>query len=317
MENLQSIVHTQKNGFPCENQFDFCSDRERTISFALGVDIPTAGEDPGIVFKECCYKHNVFGDLNSSDNQKNDYSSFYHQRQLPTETVDFVLYHFETGDEYDLNDNVFGDFYDFGDFDSNENLSGFLVKWKKVLFEIGEGNFKIIKRINIVGLTIEQNSITFTLNQYSTMKADKTVRIDVVMNGKLIKSNVDFTDTNWKHSLRVPGFFGIREPQFEEDTIVNRHYEKRQISMSQSNEYKFQTNLIPDCLTTEIFDFILFSNDIFMNDYNLNNHSYNFRKFGVKLASNDGSVYGNKTRKVQLNLTFNDKFENNWKRNFN
>ena len=42
----------------------------------------------------------------------------------------------------------------------------------------------------------------------------------------------------------------------------------------------------------------------------------NFIKFGVKLASNDGTVYGNKTRKAKLNITFNDKFENNLKRNF-
>jgi hypothetical protein len=136
------------------------------------------------------------------------------------------------------------------------------------------------------------------------------------MNGLLIKSGVDFSGIGWKHSIRVPGFFGRREPQFEEDNIVNRQYEKRQISMKQTNEFKFQTNLIPDCLTNEILDFMLFANDIYFNDYNLNNHSYDYVKFGVKFASNEGTEYGVKTRKARLNLTFNDKFENNWKRNF-
>ena len=156
----------------------------------------------------------------------------------------------------------------------------------------------------------------FTLRQFSSSLANKTTRIDVVMNGSLEKLKVNFTGISWKNSIRVGGFFGRREFQFEEDNIVNRQFESRQVSMKQSNEYKFQTNLIPDCVTNEIIDFLLFGNDIFLNDYNLNNHSYNFVKFPVKFESNDGTEYGVKTRKARLNLIFSDKFKNNLKRNF-
>lgn len=315
-QELLSIVYIDESPFDC-NQIVKCKYKERTISYALGVKIPTPGQDPEEIFKECCYNHFIFADANSSEDFKNDYSSFYHQRQLSNETVDFVLIHLETGDEFDLNDGTFGSFYQFGYFPTNPNLKGYLIKWKKVLSEIGEGNFKIIKKQTIAGIIIETPSITFTLRQFSSSSANYTSRMDVVMNGSLIKSGVDFTGTGWKHSIRVPGFFGRREPQFEEDNIVNREYEKRQISMKQTNEFKFQTNLIPDCLTNEILDFMLFANDIYFNDYNLNNHSYDYVKFGVKFASNDGTKYGVKTRKASLNLTFNDKFENNWKRNFN
>ena len=34
------------------------------------------------------------------------------------------------------------------------------------------------------------------------------------------------------------------KPQFEEDNLVGRDYHKNQISMTQKNEYKFQTNYI-------------------------------------------------------------------------
>ncbi len=300
---------------PCGQEIT-CLNKERTRSFAMYVNIPTVGQNPDEVFKECCYNHLTLADANSNEDFKNDYSSFYHQKQLPNETVEFVLVHAETAQEYELDDSTYGSFFDFGYFSTNPNLKGFLVNWKKVLDDLGEGNFKILKRQTIAGLNFEFQSISFTLKQFSSSLADHTVRMDVVMNGRLEKTGVDFTGTDWKHSIRVPGFFGRREPKLEEDNIINRNFEKKQISMIQTNEWKFQTNKIPDCLTNEIWDFHLFANDIFMNDYNLNNHSYDFVRFPVKFASNEGTVYGVRTRKAQLNLTFNDKFENNLKRNF-
>jgi len=312
---LLKIVHIDESMFGC-NLVVNCPNQERTVSFALGVKIPIAGQPPEEVFKECCYTHITLADADSNDDFKNDYSGFYYQKQLPTETANFFLYRFENATEYTLNSSTYGTFFDFGDFASNSKLKGYLVKWKNVLEELGEGNYKVIKRITVAGVPVEFSSIVFTLRQFSTGLADHTTRIDIVMNGRLVKTGDDFTGTSWKHSIRVPAFFGRREPQFVEDNLINRNYEKRQISMKQANEYKFQTNLIPDCLTNEIFDFMLLANDIYMNDYNLNNHSYNFVKTGVKFASNAGTIYGDKTRKAQLNLTFNDKFDNTIKRNF-
>jgi hypothetical protein len=318
MENTQElldIVFVDQSGFECNIEIK-CPNKERSLSYAIGVDIPIATESPEIAFKECCYIHRVFADLSSSEDFKNDYSGFYHQRQIASETMDFILYHYETDTEFPLIDGTFGLNFGFGSFDQNPNLKGYLIQWKKVLTVIGEGNFKVIKRQTIAGIAVEFNSFVFTLKQFSTERADKTVRVDVIMNGILTRTGDDFTGTSWKHSIRVPGFFGRREPGMEEDLLINREYEKKQISIKQTNEWKFQTNLIPSCVTNEFWDFILMANDIFMNDYNLNNHSYDFTKFGVKFASNDGTGYGVKTRKAKLNLTFNDKFQNNIKRNF-
>ncbi len=312
---LLDIVHVDQSPLGC-NITVKCPYKERSVSYAVGVTIPQPAEDPEIVFKECCYNHLTLADLGSPDDFKNDYSSFYHQRQLSNETVDFVLIHMDTATEYALNDGTFGKFFGFQSFKSNTDLSGYLVEWKKVLTVIGQGNFKVVKRTTVAGVPVEFPSIVFTLKHYSTTLADKTVRMDVVMDGMMEKTGVDFTATAWKHSIRVPGFFGRREPQFEENNIVNRQFEKRQVSMKQSNEFKFQTNMIPDCLTNEIWDFMLMSNHIYLNDYNLNNHSYNFVKYGAKFSSNEGTKYGTTTRKAQLNLVFTDKFENNLKRNY-
>lgn len=316
MENLTNIVYIDKTEFPCKNQFDYCGIRERTLSFALGVALPEEPIDYDEVFKECCYKHFVFADANSELDYKNDYSGFYHQRQLPNETADFYLLHVETATELPLVDSTYGSFFDFGYFTNNTNLKGYRVEWKKVLEEIGEGSFKIIKRYTIAGISLEVSSYVFILKQFSNSLADKTVRIDIVMNGRIELDGVEFKGTNWKHSLRLPGFFGRRNPKFEEDNLIGLDYEERQISMTQTNEYKFQTNLIPYCFTQEIFDFMLYANDIYINDYNLNNHSYGYIKKGVKFANNEEPIYSSLNRKAKLNLTFKDKFANRIKRNF-
>lgn len=312
---LLSLVYIDQESFGCNNQVK-CPHGERTLSYAVGVNIPQPGTPPEQIFKECCYTHNIYADANSNEDFKNDYSSFYHQRQLSNETVEFFLNDLKNDDEIALNNDDYGLFFGFGKFSENINIKGYLVKWKKVLESLGEGSYTITKKVSIAGVPVEFPSLVFTLRQYSSVLADKTTRIDVVMNGLLEKSGVDFSGIGWKHSIRVPGFFGRRNPQFEEDNRISRNYEKKQISMKQTNEYKFQTNLVPDCVTNEIYDFILLANDIYMNDYNLNNHSYDFVKFGVKFSEGDEPEYGSKHRKARLNLTFNDKKVNNIKRNF-
>lgn len=314
-QELLDIIYIDTDAFSC-NIASNCVYKERTLSYALGVNIPTVPEPPDELFKECCYTHLVFADLNSSEDFRNDYSGFYHQKQLPNETVDFFLYSYQNGQEYPLNNGTYGQFFGFGFYPQNINLKGYRVDWKKVLQVRGAGTYSIIKRQNIAGIDLEFPSIAFTLKPFSWKTANTTVRMDIVMNGRLERDRVDFKGTGWKHSLRVPGFFGRREPKFEEDNLVGRDFESRQISMSQKNDYKFQTNYIPNCLTSEIIDFMLFANDIYMNDYNLNNHSYSYVKFPVKLSNNEGTTYGVKTRNARLNLVFSDKVVNRIKRNY-
>ena len=199
---------------------------------------------------------------------------------------------------------------------SNPDLKGYLVQWKSVLDDLGPGAYKVIKKQVIAGISVDTESLVFNLRQYSDRTADHTVRMDIVQNGFLRRDNVDFTDTNWKHSIRVRGFFGNREFQMEEDILVNRSFERKQISMSQTNEYRFQTNLIPSCVTNEIIDFFLFANDIFFTDYNLNNHDYSYKKFAAKYKSNENTDYNPSRRKARLNLIFDDKNLDNRKNNF-
>ena len=312
---LNTLVCIDTSQFDCTNVSE-CAYQERTLSYAIKIKIPEEVViDQQEVFKDCCYEHFVLADTTDSSDYKNDYSSFYHQRQASNETVEYVLVNLADNSETPV-DATIGIVYNFGDFPTNTNLNGCIIEWRKVLQIIGEGAFQIVKRQNLLGVDYETKSYVFNLKTFTTSRANHTVKIETVRNGTNEREGISFKGTNWRQSIRVPGFFGRREAQYEEDTITTRFFEKKQISIKQTNEYSFQTNLIPDCISNEILDFAVMANDIYMTDYNLNNHSYNFIKFGVKIESNPGSEYGNRTRKVRLNLTFTDKFDNRIKRNF-
>ena len=313
--NLLDIVYIDTGVFSCDGN-DVCYNKERTLSYATYAKIPNQTVTPEEIFKECCYIHTVLASSNDTEPYKNDFSGFYHKRQISSESCTFVLIDMSDGSEYDLDNSTYGTFKNFGSITTEPNLTTFVLEWRKVLLDLGTGPYKVVKRVNIVGISIEIEYLVYNLREFSTAIADGTARIDVSMEGLLENEDIDFTGSEFVDSMRVPGFFGRRETKWEEDNLVDKNYNKRQVSMKQTNEYKFQTNMIPDCVTNPINDFMLFSDDIRMNDYNLNNHSYEYQNFPVKLETNENTEYFVKSRKARLNLVFSDKIVNKNKRNY-
>lgn len=295
-----------------------CQDKERTRSYALFIDVPTEQEFDPETIKECCYQSIVFAQTEGNDDDKNDYTGIYHKRQIQSETADFFLVNLNTNEEIELNDGNLGVYKNFGTIAGNSDLKTFVLSWNKVMNDpdLGEGVYTILKRVSIAGMNYEQSDINYTLKKWSVKRADKTVRIDIKTNGLMERLNIDFENSNFETSLRFNGFFGRREPKFEEDNIIYSNYVSEQISMRQTNEYLLQSNLLPACITQQIFDFILFANDIYINDYNLNNHLKNLIKYPVKYGDNKGTNYYSTTTSAIINLSFTDKIVNNIKRNY-
>lgn len=312
-QNLNYAI--ERNEWPCEVNKETCYNRERTISYALFVKLPEEPIVPDLIYKECCTEILVLADQ-SGKAHKNDYTGMYYQKQIDNENCDFVLIKKSDNSEYQLMDDTFGLFKDFGDITENEKLSTFVVDWSKVLNALGEGAYQLKKNITITGLTFEDFGNTYTLKTYSDLISDKTIRLDVKMNGYLEKENIDFTGSGFVSSIRIDGFFGRREPQYELDNIVYRSKKVENITTKMSNIYKMQSGIIPECLSSQIFDFYLLGTELFANDYNLNNHSYKYKSFPIIYENNEGTKYYTENRKARLNLTFKDRYANNNKINF-
>jgi hypothetical protein len=291
---------------------ELCPQGERTIGYAVRVNLPD-NPPPDRDFAKCCYENLVFADVSDVDPYKNDFSGVFFKRETPSSTVVFKLVDTVTLTEYFLNSDTYGTFVDFGGV--QPDLSFYVVNWRKVLTLLGSGTYQIKKELDIVGISVDVFSNTFTLKPFSIERADNTVRIDSVMDGKLISIDTDFNGTGYKTSLRLRGYFGRNERTFEQDNIAQRDYNLIQNTMSSKSSYQFQGLQIPECITVELWNFVLFGNELFISDYNTNNHSYKYELIPVVLEDNTGTDFFVLDRAVNVNLKFTDRRENNRKIN--
>jgi hypothetical protein len=304
--------YTDCNECLSTRESELCPQGERTIGFAVRVNLPES-PPPDRGFSKCCYTNLVLADVTDSDPYKNDFSGVFFKRETPSSTVVFKLVDTVTLTEYFLNSDTYGTFQDFGGV--QEDLSYYIVDWRKVLTLLGSGTYQIKKELDIVGISVDVFSNTFTLKPFSIDNADNTVRIDSVMNGKLINIDTDFKGTNYKTSVRLRGYFGRNERTFEQDNIAQRDYNLIQNTMSSKSSYQFQGLQIPECITVDLWNFILFGNELFVSDYNKNNHSYKYELIPVILEDNSGTEFFVLDRAVNVNLKFSDRRENNRKIN--
>lgn len=277
----------------------------RSKSYALKISIPA--QAPVISSTECCYENVVYAD-DSEDDYKNDYSSFYHKKDNASDTVVFILINSTTLAETTLSGTTYGKTA------ASSLIANYTVEWAKVLAAFGQGVYQVKKVVTISGVETTVYYNHYSLVTFNAELADKSVRIDSVMNGYLEKDDIDFKGLNLGSTLRMNGFFGRRDPKYTQDNIIYRDKESRQVSVLMENEYTFQSNGVPSCITKELYDYVLMANQLFVNDYNKNNHDTYIKK-AVELADSKTPDYYVTSSKARVNLVFKDRFKNSNKRN--
>ena len=291
---------------------EICPTADRTIGYAVRVNLPDSPK-PDRDFSKCCYLNLALADVSDADEYKNDFSGCYFKRETPSSTVVFKLVNTATLAEYFLNSDTYGTFQAFGGVQAD--LSYYIVEWRKVLTLLGAGTYQIKKEVDIAGISVDIFSNTYTLKPFSIDTADKTIRLDSYMDGKLIDIETDFKGTGYKTSVRLRGFFGRNERSFEQDNIAQRDYNLVQNTMSSKSTYQFQGLQIPECITEEIWNFMIFGNELVISDYNKNNHSYKYELIPVVLEDNSGTEFFVLDRPVNINLQFTDRRQNSRKIN--
>jgi len=272
---------------------------------------------PVTLFKECIGSVTVFGDLTDNDPLHNDFSSFL-AFQFPGTTVEYILMNGSCNEIAVLNDNTYGTYYPQGflliasGFTFIQNLYlGYKVDWQKVLQLHGDGLYQIKKKITN-GLNItETKSCLFDLCQYSDARADETVRIETIQNGKT-GFGIDYRGVNWDQQIRFPGFFGNKQRRLEQDDYLDKNRRVTQIQDTLIHEFTLEPYLLPHCMR-EFIDEILLANNILISDYNQLNTD-NLKNINVKPLSIDTEYFG-KTRKAADEIKFEERIQNRVKRN--
>jgi hypothetical protein len=297
---------------------EVCEYEERDISYAVSLAFPDVEpEDRG--FKECCVSSIVFGDLSDTASYKNDFTTVFYKKQTPNDTVVYKIIGVTTGTTT-LVDGTHGTLYAFGG-SEQPDLSYFKVEWRKILSTLGEDIYTIRKELTIAGVSANvDSSVTYDLRQFSQKTADNTVRIDWTLDGKLVKIDTDFKNTNYENSIRMQGFFGDRQAKIEQDNVTfsskkGLSYYQDQITMTNNYEYIFNAYNISECIVRPLYEEGIFGNEFFISDYNLNNHSYFYELLPVILVDDNGAEYQVRGRGMDVNLTFADRTKDNRKTN--
>lgn len=266
----------------------------------------------------CCYKSPVLADVSNTEIWKNDTNGFLFKRNFSSETILMTLEKNGGsslgGVDIPLNTNVYGTFYNFGDL-INSNYTGYQLKWRNVLILNGEGTYRLKINSNFLTGSKVEYSVIFELKSYSEDRANGTFRIQSIMNGYLRNIDFDFSGLNWVDGLRVEGFFGNRQAEYEEERIIFRNRQVKQIRSELINKYTCQTLHIPSCITDSIIEYHNFGNVILFTDYNKRNHKTTYVQKEVILESIDSIDYKSVTNLAPLQLTYKDYIQNYTKNN--
>ena len=263
---------------------------------------------------ECCYQSPVLASTTSNEEFQNDINSFLFKRNFDSETITLTLQKNGVTDLPIVNDD-YGIYYDFGTFGDYPNYKGIQIQWQKVLTLEGPGTYRIKVESNFVTGATETFSIPFVLSEYTQEKADGTFRVQSIQNGYLQHVDFDFSGLNWVDGLRVRGFFGNRQAEYEQENVLFANRDSKQIRSELINTYVCQTMHIPDCITDQIIEYHNFANELLFTDYNLNNHKKTYVQKSVVFDSMESIDYKDVSTFAPLQLKYKDSKQNYLKTN--
>lgn len=269
-------------------------------------------EEEKAFIADCCFDNLVLA--GGVEKHQNDTTSFLFATEGAADSIAFFLEK-ETSGVFNevaiLDGSTFGTFFGFGGFDS-PLIIGFKLSWFFVLSAFGEGNYRIRTDRNTILSQDSVFSVNYNLKTYSPELADHTIWIEWIQNGQII-DELDYTGLNWFQAIRLPGFFGERQTEFEEEIWKDTNFNNFQIRNELNFTYKCEIGMIPSCIG-DILPNLLQANTIFITDYNIKNFDYRLIQKPVRLVEINETKYNN-NRQAVYNLTFSDRIDDHIKIN--
>lgn len=233
------------------------------ISFPTGHE----EEDRGLK-KGCCRKELKLADVSDPLNWKNDWSGVPIKITDPSDVVDFII-------EKCGIDNPLPNLGEVGIFPTDQNLVGFMYDWRQYLDIYGVGTYTIKVQFTISGTPGGYTWGVFELKPYTIPNASNTVRAFIKYNSYNLRERMDFTDSNFKDSIRFKGFFGNREPQTQINNLYTKGRKLQKVTRENLNQYTLKTDPVEINITRALLDWHFLNEDtILMTDHNQFNHDY-------------------------------------------
>jgi len=267
----------------------------------------------------------AFAYLDDEDNaDKNDIYSWI--LKVPDNcTVVATLTNLDTGTEYVITDQTYGNFYDVNEL--KDNVWGFVIHWVKVADLIGFGNYQLnIETSNATPTVLSStDSPKFQLMPYTCESAHNTVRIQTVNTG-YIEGGFDYRGIiilnpfgglikgieGWVKQVRWWGRIDVIAHPVQIDNLSDNYRNLLQVQTQIETEYNLRLEFIPTDVSNQIIYDYLLSDYLLISDYNANNiDSYKNKKVSL-LNIDNPQPFLNKT--VLYNIKFVNFTQNNLKR---
>lgn len=275
-------------------------DYRKKIEYQL-VNIPQGftPEDRGI--DSCCCKFQVIADLTSTDSWKNDVTGVYEKKADVSDSITWEITKCgEAGTLPNLGDTAIF---------PNETLGvGFIFDWRQYLNAYGAGLYTIDIVFNIAGITGGYTVGQYDLSPYSTELLDGSIRVWSEFNSYFLKKDFDFTNSNFKDSIRVPGYFGFRKVNTRIDNHVDKGRRVIKSTRENLNGYEMQAEPLTECASMRLLDFHLLCEDTcYLTDHNSVNHSYRFLDTPVVVDGINDPTYLPHSRLAKVTAVFGDR----------
>lgn len=262
----------------------------------------------------CDYEEPVFGYLEDlSDEYKNDKSSFIGEKTDSSASILATIKKIDTGEDFIITNNDYGIFYPAGTLPDRPLYIAFIADWGKILNLLGAGLYKIEFKETVFGVDYFQDTVMYRLYPFTEEKANKTVKFEFIQNG-LKENGLDYTGLNFSYQFRIRGTFGNKQVIFETDTYLNSRREVKQIQDKTRFSYQFNSRFVDATVLNSIWDIGLNANKILITDYSLIVPE-RFENVSVVASDSPEITYFNNNTFVTVNIPFEDKVQDNVKRN--
>lgn len=274
--------------------------QERIFQKFEAIRFPQTFTEQNRGVKTCCDSI-VVASLDSNETWQNDVMSAWVKLSSVVDTCAF----------YVLKDGEQVREYDRVAFPNEANAFYASVIWKDILSEFGVGCYSIQVAYTIAGIsgTIEWGE--YELIEYSIQACLHQARIRARFNSNQEIDGINFTGANVESTIRFYGYIGNRQPNTEVNNLIYNNREMRSVIRENLNEYEIITDPLCDCLTKQIVDlFLLSENELFITDYNSFNHSYRYLDTAVILKETAQFTYNDLSRLASVRALVSDKFRN-------
>jgi hypothetical protein len=257
-------------------------------------------ENRGKVCSKCCSNQVVIASSLSNDTFKNDVTGVYIKKGIETDTAAFSL--------EDCKGNIIPNLGEDAVF-PNDNLAvGYIFDWKQILLAHGTGTYIIKVEFTIAGIAGGYTFRVLELKEYSLQSVKNSVRIYSKFNSYFQKDNIDFTDSNFKDSVRFNGFFGNREPGTEINNLIDKGRKVVKVTRENVNKYVLRTDPIEICMSKQLIDFHFLNEDsILISDHNRYNHDFQIFDKEVAITEEPKIEYIESDRRAKISATFGDR----------